>query len=91
MKSARIDLRFAPIVALLSGLFGGVLVMVARHGWQFVWPIVGVSAVLGFASLVVIGRHRDGEPLYLATTIATTLAVVGFAGAVWGIVSGVGL
>ena len=35
---ARIDLRFAPAVALFSGLIGGLLVVIARQGWHFVWP-----------------------------------------------------
>jgi hypothetical protein len=89
MSSTGIDLRFAPSVAATSGILGGLLVVIARHGWQYVWPLIGLFGCIGEASLFAILR-RDNPPAYLPAIIATSLAAVSVVAAVWGIATGVG-
>jgi len=91
MRSGRIDLRFAPGVALFSGLIGGLLVGIARQGWQFVWPLIGIFGCVGAAWLFASFRRSDAEPAYFRAVVATSLLAVSFIAAVWGIASGVGL
>jgi hypothetical protein len=89
MSSTSIDLRFAPSVAAISGLVGGLLVVIARHGWQYVWPLIGLFGCIGLAWLFAILR-RDSPLAYFPAVVATSLAAVSVVAAVWGIVSGVG-
>jgi hypothetical protein len=89
MSSTGIDLRFAPSVAAISGLIGGLLVVIARHGWQYVWPLIGLFGCIGLAWLFAILR-RDTPPAYFPAVVATSLAAVSAVAAVWGFVSGVG-
>jgi hypothetical protein len=89
VSSTDIDLRFAPGVAAISGLLGGSLVVIARHGWQYVWPLIGLFGCIGVAGLFAILR-RGTPPAYLPAIIATSLAAVSVVAAVWGVVSGVG-
>jgi hypothetical protein len=89
MSSNGIDLRFAPAVAAISGLVAGSLVVIARHGWQFVWPLVGLFGCISVAWLFRVLR-RDTPPAFLPAIVATGLAAVSLITTVWGIMSGVG-
>jgi hypothetical protein len=91
MKNGDVDLRFAPAVAVLSGLIGGLLAIVARHGWQFAWPAIGLLAGVGIALIFVIQRQPDHETSYWTAVIATSLALTSVVAAGWGIAGGVGL
>lgn len=85
-----IDLRFAPVVALLSGLVGGLLGVVATHGWNLLWPLVAVLALAGLMWLTTLSR-RDGVMPFWGGALATTLLVTSVVGAAWGLVSRAGI
>ncbi len=91
MKIGDVDLRYAPAVAVLSGLIGGFLVIVARDGWRFAWPAIGLLAVIGLSLLATIVRRKQSEKHFWTTVIATSLALTGVVAAAWGITGGAGL
>jgi hypothetical protein len=84
------DLRFAPVVALLSGLVGGLLGVVATHGWNVLWPLLGTLGLAGLVWLTILTR-RDGVMPFCGGALATTLLTTSVVGAAWGLVSRSGI
>lgn len=86
--NTRVDRRFAPAVALLSGLLGGLFVLVARLGWHVLWPVIGVLGALGIVWLVYLVR-RDRQTGFWEGVLAATLLATCGAAAVWGFLGSV--
>lgn len=81
-NSARIDYKFAPCVALLSGVLGSVVTLVVHRGWHLAWPLIGFFGVVGGALLISSLRRRQ-ENLVLAvlgtsfTAVSVVAALIG--------------
>ncbi len=86
----KIDLRFAPVVALLSGLVGGLLGVVATYGWNVLWPLIGVLALAGLVWLAFLTR-REGEIPFWRGALATTLLATSVVAVAWGVISRAGI
>jgi len=75
--SARIDYKFAPCVALLSGLLGSVVTLVVHRGWHLAWPLIGFLGVIGVAVLALsLRRRQENFVLAVLGTSFTAVSVV---------------
>ena len=87
----RIDTVFGPFAGLLCGVLGGVLGLVAQHGWRYVWPLIGVFAVIGGAGVFMLARSAPAGISRLVAIVSFSLLAANVTAALWGVISRVGL